>query len=194
MDYAQVTQAILHIAIGLGLSAAAGFRILIPFFAMGIAAHNGLLKLAPGMEWMGSTPAITAFGVAALLEVLVYFIPVVDNFMDVIEVPAAAIAGTILTATVATDLDPMLRWTLAAIAGGSIAGGTEAFMGLTRLASTAAAGPAGNIAVSTGELASASILSILSIFVPILTVVVLAVLLFFVIRKLRKRPHGRYRY
>ncbi len=186
--------ALLHVAIGLGLSAAAGFRVLIPFLAMGIAANLGKLQLAPEMAWMGSREAIIAFAIAAVIEVLVYFVPVVANFMDMIEVPAAAIAGTILTATVTSDLDPMFRWSLAAIAGGGIAAGTEAFMGLTRVASTIAAGPVGSITVSTGELASSSVLSILAILLPILAAVILVILLFLIFRRLHKRPRRRYRY
>jgi uncharacterized paraquat-inducible protein A len=180
-------ETLLHIAVGLGLSAAAGFRILVPFLAMSIAAHTGHLTLAPEMAWMGSQQAIIAFAIATVLEVLVYFIPVVDNFMDLIEVPAAAIAGTILTASVTSDMSSFLRWSLAAIAGGTIAGGTEALMGFTRLASTAVAGPVGNIAVSSTELLSSSIISILSIVVPILTLILLAVLFYLTFRRLKRR-------
>jgi hypothetical protein len=180
-------ETLLHIAIGLGLSAAAGFRILVPFLAMSIAAHTGHLTLAPEMAWMGSQQAIIAFAIATVLEVLIYFIPVVDNFMDLIEVPAAAIAGTILTASVTSDMSPFLRWSLAAIAGGTIAGSTEALMGFTRLASTAVAGPVGNIAVSSTELLSSSIISILSIVVPILTLILLAALFYLTFRRLKQR-------
>ena len=183
-------ESLLAIAVGIGLSAAAGFRILIPFLVMSIAAHAGHLKLAPEMAWMGSREAIIAFAIAAVIESAVYFIPVVNNIMDVIEVPAAAIAGTILTATVTSDLSPFLRWSLALIAGGTIAGGTEALMGFTRLTSTAVAGPVGNAAVSSAELASSSILSILAIAVPILVLIVI-VLLFFLVFWQRRRWRDR---
>jgi Domain of unknown function (DUF4126) len=182
-------EALLHVAIGIGLSTAAGFRILVPFLVMGVAAHSGYLKLAPEMAWMGTTPAIIGFAIATALEVLVYFVPIVDNVMDVIELPLAAIAGTILTAAVTADLDPYLRWSLALVAGSSVAGTTEAFMGLSRLASTAAAGPFGNIAVSSAELASSTILSVLSITVPILVIVLLLVLLFITFGRRRRRRH-----
>lgn len=183
---------ILHLAIGIGLSAAAGFRILIPFLAMGIAANTGHLTLAPDMAWMGSQAAISAFAVAAALEVLVYFIPVVDNAMDVIEVPAAAIAGTILTASIAGDMSPFLRWSLAAIAGGTIAGGTSALTSVTRLVSTAAAGPVGNVAVSSTELASSAVLSILAIALPALAMLVLGVLMGLAYRQWRRRRRSNH--
>lgn len=180
-------EVLLQIAVGIGLSAAAGFRILVPFLVMSIAAQSGYLRLAPDMAWIGTREATIAFAIAAALEILVYFIPVVDNLMDLIEVPVAAIAGTILTATVTSDLDPWLRWSLAAVAGGTVAGGTEALMGVTRLASTAVAGPVGNIAVSTAELASSGILSILAIAVPILALIVIAAIAVLGLGKMRRR-------
>ncbi|WP_088888798.1 DUF4126 domain-containing protein [Leptolyngbya ohadii] len=178
---------LLQLAVGIGLSAAAGFRILIPFLVMSMAAQGGYLRLAPEMAWISSQEATIAFGVAAALEVLIYFIPVVDNFMDLIEVPAAAIAGTILTATVTSDLDPWLRWSLAAVAGGTVAGGTGALTGMTRLASTAVAGPVGNAAVGSAELASSGILSILAIAVPILALIVILVIAFLGFRQVKRR-------
>jgi hypothetical protein len=174
---------LLHVGIGIGLSAAAGFRILVPFLVAGIAAHQGYLTLSPSMAWMSSTPAIFAFAIATLLEVLIYFVPVIDNLMDAVELPAAAIAGTVLTAAVTGgDMSPFLQWSLALIAGGGVASGTQAFTGLTRLASTVAAGPAGNIAVSITELASSTILSVLAIAVPILVMVLVAVLMYLLFR------------
>jgi hypothetical protein len=178
---------LLHAALGIGLSAAAGFRILVPFLFAGIAANQGYLTLSPNMTWMSTEPAIIALAVATALEVLVYYIPVVDNLMDAIEIPVATIAGVILTASVTGEMDPFFRWSLALIAGGTVAGTTSAFTSLTRLASTAAAGPFGNVAVSTVELASSTVLSILAIAVPILVLIVVAILLFLVFRRYRRR-------
>lgn len=178
---------VLHVAIGIGLSAAAGFRILVPFLFAGIAANQGYLTLSPNMAWMATEPAIIAMAVATALEILVYFIPVVDNMMDAVEVPVATIAGVLLTASVTGDMDPFLRWSLALIAGGSVAGTTSAFTSLTRLASTAAAGPFGNIAVSTVELASSTVLSILALVAPVIVVIVVAVLLFLAFRRRKHR-------
>lgn len=175
---------LLQIAIGIGLSAAAGFRILVPFLIAGVAAQQGHLTLSPDLAWMGTTPAILALAAATALEVLIYFIPVVDNFMDAVELPAAAIAGTVLTVAVTGgEMNPFLQWSLAVIAGGGVASSTQAFTGLTRLASTAAAGPVGNIAVSTVELASSTILSVLAIAVPLLVLIVVGVLLYLAFRQ-----------
>lgn len=178
---------VLHAAIGIGLSAAAGFRILVPFLFAGIAAKEGFLTLSPGMAWMANDTAILAMLVATALEVLVYFIPVIDNLIDTVEVPAAAIAGVILTASVTGEMDPFLRWSLALIAGSTISGSTAAFTGLSRLASTATAGPFGNIAVSMVELASSTVLTLLAILVPMVVVIVVAVLLYLILRRRKRR-------
>ncbi|MGB3136240.1 MAG: DUF4126 domain-containing protein [Nodosilinea sp.] len=179
---------LLHVAIGVGLSAAAGFRILVPFLIAGISAQQGYLTLSPSMAWMETTPAILALAAATALEVLIYFVPVVDNLMDAVELPAAAVAGTVLTAAVTGgDINPFLQWSLALIAGGGVASSTQAFTGLARLASTAAGGPVGNIAVSITELASSTILSILAISVPILVLIVVGVLVYLVLRRRGRR-------
>ncbi|MGB3310243.1 MAG: DUF4126 domain-containing protein [Nodosilinea sp.] len=175
---------LLHLAIGIGLSAAAGFRILVPFLIAGVAAQQGYLTLSPAMAWMETTPAILALAAATALEILIYFVPIVDNLMDAVELPAAAIAGTVLTVAVTSgDMSPFSQWSLALIAGGGIASSTQAFTGLARLASTAAGGPVGNIAVSTTELASSTILSVLAIAVPILVLILVGVLLYLVFRQ-----------
>lgn len=182
---------VLHAAIGIGLSAAAGFRVLVPFLVMGIASHQGYLSLAPKMAWMGSETAILAFTVALVLEVLVYYIPVLSNLMDAIELPIAAMAGVILTAAVTGDMDPFLRWSLALIAGGTVAGGTEVLTSLARLAGTAAAGPFGTMTVSTTELASSTVLSILAVTVPFLVLVIVGIGLILLFRRRRRRKRWR---
>lgn len=60
------------IALGIGLSASAGFRVFIPLLIAGIASHFGVLPLGESFEWMGSTLALICFGAAAVLEVLAF--------------------------------------------------------------------------------------------------------------------------
>ncbi|MEZ5827124.1 MAG: DUF4126 domain-containing protein [Hyphomicrobiales bacterium] len=74
--------------------------------------------------------------VAAILEVIAYYVPGVDNLLDTIATPAALIAGTIVSAAVLTDMPPMLKWTTAIIAGGGIAGVTQGATAAVRAKST----------------------------------------------------------
>lgn len=46
--------------IGIGLSAACGFRVFVPLLGASIAAHAGYLQLAPEFAWLGSEPALLA--------------------------------------------------------------------------------------------------------------------------------------
>jgi hypothetical protein len=57
-------------------------------------------------------------GVAAVAEILAYYVPGVDNLLDALATPTAFVAGTVVSAAVITDLPPMVKWTAAVIAGG----------------------------------------------------------------------------
>lgn len=83
---------------------------------------SGSLSFSPGFEWIGSWPATIAFGIAMVIEIAAYYIPWLDNILDTIATPAAIVAGTIATASMVGDVSAFLRWSLAIIAGGGIAG------------------------------------------------------------------------
>ena len=112
----------LSLCVGIGLSAACGFRIFVPLLAMSIAANSGHLKLVPSFEWVGSDTALITFAVATVLEIAAYYIPWLDNLLDTIATPAAVVAGTIVTASMVGGMSPFLKWTLAVIAGGGAGG------------------------------------------------------------------------
>src|SRR5262245_18615997 len=113
------------IALGIGLAAAVGFRVFVPLLVASIAAYTGHLHLNESFAWLGSVTAMTMLAVAALVEVLAYFIPAVDNLLDTITGPLAVIAGTVVSAAVITDLPPLIKWSTAIIAGGGIAAMTQ---------------------------------------------------------------------
>jgi hypothetical protein len=177
-------ETLLSICIGIGLSAACGFRIFVPPLVMSMAAIFGHLTLSPNFSWMGSYTALIAFAVATCIEIAAYYIPWVDNLLDTVATPMAMAAGTIVTASVIPDADPMLQWTVALIAGGGSAGTIQAFTGIGRLASTVMTGGLGNALLSTIESGSAIILSGLAIALPVVAVSLVAVLLVFTLSKL----------
>lgn len=168
---------LLTILMGIGLSAASGFRVFIPFLVVSIASLTGNLTLAESFSWIGTVPALITFGIAAVLEIAGYFIPWVDHALDTITTPMAVVAGAILTASVVTDISPMIKWVLAIIAGGGVAGTVQALTGVTRLTSTATTGGLGNPAVSTVESGSSITLSALAIFIPLIAGIIVIVLL-----------------
>ena len=175
----------LSIALGIGLSAAAGFRVFVPLFALSIAGYTGYLDLSPGFAWMGTLPALISFGTATVLEVLAFYIPWLDNMLDTLATPAAVIAGVLLSASVITDLPPLLKWVLSVIGGGGIAGVIQGATVLTRLKSTTFTAGIGNPVVSTAELGGSVLTSLSAIFLPVITVLVVGLfaLLVFAITK-----------
>ena len=174
---------LLGLTIGIGLSAACGFRLIVPFVVMSISALSGHLTLAPDMAWIGTYPALIAFGIATVLEILIYFIPWVDDVMAALSIPVSIVAGTIITAAFVPDMSPFLRWTLAAIAGGTVAGTTETLTTGLRFASTATTAGLGNGLLSVGELLSSTLLSLLALLVPVIS---LLLVLFFLTWSIQK--------
>ena len=85
----------ISLIIGICLAAACGFRVFVPLLISGIASQAGYLELSSSYLWIESVPAIIAFSVATLLEILGYYIPWVDNMLDTIATPLAPIAGVI---------------------------------------------------------------------------------------------------
>jgi hypothetical protein len=181
-------ETLLSIFIGISLSAAAGFRVFVPLLVMSIAAHTGYLSPAPGFEWIATTPALIAFSIATLVEILAYYIPFVDNVLDTLATPLAVVAGVILTASTITGLHPFLSWTLAIIAGGGIAAIFQSITGLTRFVSTTSTAGLGNPIVATAELGGATFLSLLAVFLPVFAITIVVVLFIFGAKILRRRP------
>lgn len=170
---------IMSFFLGIGLAASAGFRVFLPLFALSIGAHFGqdLLQLNETWQWVGSWPAMIALGVATMVEIIAYYIPVVDNFLDTIAVPLAAVAGTVLMGSTLLDLSDVTTWGLAIIAGGGTAAAVSGTTAAARAVSTGTTAGTGNFMVNTGETAAASVLSLTSlIWAPIAFVLVLIVL------------------
>jgi uncharacterized membrane protein len=180
-------ETVLSIFIGLGLSAACGFRIFVPLLIASIGSISGYLTLSPGFEWIGTYPALIAFAIATCLEIAAYFIPLIDNLLDTVATPGAIIAGIILTASFVSDVSPFLKWALAIIAGGGLAGTVQAGTVAARATSTVTTGGTANPAVSTAEVGGSIVLSVISIIFPVLAVVLVIILLYFAIRKVRRR-------
>jgi hypothetical protein len=186
---------LLSICVGLGLAAACGFRVFVPLLVVSVAATTGHLNLAQPFQWMGTYPALITFGAATALEVGGYYVPWIDNLLDTVATPAAIVAGTLVSASMFTDMSPFLKWTLAAIAGGGTAGVIQTGTVLTRAASTATTGGLANALVATGELGLSVFTGVLSMLawvwvLPVLAFLVVggvAVMVFFLSRTIMRR-------
>ena len=170
------------LCLGIGLSAACGFRVFIPPLALSIAAHGGAIQLSSDWQWVGTYPALITLGIAATVEVLAYFIPWVSNLLDSIEIALAPIAGMFVTASslsIAGEFNPVVVWTVSAIAGGATAETVEVATSLTRLVASGATAGMGGPVVSIMEMISSIVMSILAMLI------VVFLMIFFVRRILR---------
>ena len=183
--------AVMSVAIGLGLASACGFRVFVPLLAVSLAGRSGYLPLSPELEWLATTPALIAFATATVLEVVASQVPWLDHALDTIASPAAVIAGTVAAAAAFGDVHPALKWSAALIAGGGAAAAVQGGTVATRAVSGGTTGGLGNPVVATVELIASVVMSILAIVVPILALILTIVVLFFVYRVIRRFLRSR---
>jgi hypothetical protein len=179
-------ETLIAVSVGLGLAAAAGMRVFLPLFVLGLAGSSGLVPLAPGWEWVASSAALVGLGTAMALEIAAYYVPWVDQALDVVATPAAVIAGMIATASVLVDVPPLLKWAVVIVGGGGVAGLTQGMSVLTRLKSTTLTGGMANPVVSTAEWVGALVVAALAVLLPLIGLVLSVVLLVYLVRRARR--------
>ncbi len=183
-------EALLSVLTGIGVAAACGFRVFVPLLALGLAGRSGVLPLNDGFAVLASLPALIALGTAAVLEVGAYYVPWLDNALDLAAAPAAVIAGVVASAAAMTDLPPVLTWGIALIGGGGAAGLLHGATSLLRLKSSAATGGVANPVLSTGELIGAMVTAAMALLVPVVGALFVAgVLVWLVVQ--RKPKQGK---
>jgi len=180
-------ESVLSVGVGLALAAAAGFRVFVPLLVLSLAARAGWVALAPGFDWIGSTPATIVFGTATVLEIVAYYVPFFDNLLDTIATPAAVVAGVVASASVLADLPPWLRYSIALIVAGSTAGLVQTSTALLRLQTSATTAGFGNFVVATFELVGSVVVAIAAVLFPLAALLFVVGLLAFAIRLLARR-------
>jgi len=185
MDYSLLT----NIAMGIGLSACAGFRVFIPMLAGAIAAHFNIINLPQQMDWLQSWPAIILFGTAAVAEIAAYYVPFIDNILDTIAAPLSVAAGTVLASSILPiqELEPTMRWGIGLLAGGTAAGSIQLGTSLLRLLSSKATVGTGNAVVATTENVAAISGSVLVFVIPIVIALLAICLIVWILMKFLRR-------
>lgn len=179
-------ETILSLFLGIGLSASVGFRVFLPLFALSLAAYFNVWELNESWLWIGSTTAVITLGMATIVEIGAYYIPIIDNALDTIAIPLATIAGTAVMVSTVADLSPVVTWALAIIAGVGTATAIKSSASATRLGSTVSTAGIGNPIVSTIETGTSIVMAIVSIFLPILAII-LVIFIFYIVFKLYKK-------
>lgn len=179
--------ALLGIALGIGLAAAAGLRVFVPVFGAGLAAHFGALPLNAGFSWVSTTPALIAFGTATLLEIVAYYVPWLDHALDVAATPTAVAAGILASAATITDLPPLVTWAIAIVGGGGAAGVMQFLSVATRFKSTVTTGGLANPLVATAETLGSIVVSTMAIVVPVIGLLIGTMVLVWLVRRRSRR-------
>ena len=181
-------ETILGLCIGVGLSAACGFRVFVPLLVMSIATLMGWYEPAKGFEWLAIPAVCAALGFATICEIAAYYVPWVDNLLDTIATPAAVVAGTLSTMAVSSgEMSQFATWAAALIVGGGTAGVVQMSTVAARGVSTATTGGLGNFVVATGELIGSIVLSILAFVMPVVITVLVIILVVVVVRWIHKK-------
>ena len=170
--------------IGIALSATCGFRIFVPLLAVCLATRaegedaQPLVELADNFNWLASDSALIVFLVAAIFEIVGYYLPVIDNFLDTVATPASVLAGTLITAAFLTGMEPWMQWVLGLIAGGGMAGAVQSTTVVARAASTVTTGGLGNPIVASVETGYSFLGSFLAVLAAPFALVILLFLVF----------------
>jgi len=178
---------IIAVAIGISLSASSGLRVFVPMLVASIAARMGLFPLNEGFQWLAGWPAILCLGTATIVEIFAYYIPFIDNLLDIITTPLAIGAGTLLLTSVIPIDNDFLKWGTGLLIGGGAAATVQGGTVLTRLASSKLTAGTGNAVVATGEHVAAIGTSVLTLFIPIIIAIIFLTLITIIILKFGKR-------
>ncbi len=181
-------ETLLSLCIGVGLSAACGFRVFVPLLVMSIASLMGWFEPMKGFEWLAIPSVCIGLAVATVCEIGAYYIPWVDNALDTIATPAAMVAGTLTTMAVSSgEMSQFASWAAAIIIGGGTATAVQMGTVAVRGLSTATTGGIANPVVSTGEWIGAIVVSVLSLIVPVLVVIVGIIAVVIAIRWIKRK-------
>lgn len=163
---------------GLGLAAGAGLNA----YAV-LLVYGGIVRFFPDEypgalgQLLGSTPALIAFAVMFVLEFFADKIPGLDHFWDLLQTVVRPLAGAALAiASVNPSGDSPLLMAVAGGSGGGVALVAHLLKSATRLTSTALTGGIANVALSLAEDVVAFLQALVSIFLPLLSLVLVAAL------------------
>lgn len=184
-------QTITACALGIALAACCGFRVFIPMLVAGLASRFHIFNFSESFQWLSVTPVLIALGTATVFEIAAYYVPFIDNILDTISTPLAAVAGTVLATSVIPIDNEWMKWIIGIVAGGGSAGLVASGTGLLRLFSSKTTLGAGNSVVATGENAAAIGGSLLSFLIPIIMAVLFIALFYWIIKKGIKKIFGK---
>jgi len=180
---------LLGIFTAFGLSASAGLNAYIPLLVVALLARfTDLITLGTPWDTLESWWIIGLLVVLSLIEFFADKVPAVNHVNDILQTfvrPAAGAIAFAASADVITDIHPVLALALGLI----IAGSVHAIKSVAvRPMVTAATGGTGNVVVSMAEDAVSTVVSILSIVLPLFLLVLAVIFLVWYVYRQVNRP------
>jgi hypothetical protein len=182
---------LINIFSAFGLSASAGLNAYIPLLIVAfLAKFTNLIHLNSPWDLLTSWWMIGLLLILSTIEFFADKIPAVNHINDIIQTLIRPAAGAILfasSAKIISDVHPILSLGL----GLMVAGSVHAVKSIAvRPAVTATTAGVGNIPVSIAEDLISTIVSILSIVVPVFIACLLIVLIFWIVWRLWRRSNA----
>ncbi|MDR5757545.1 DUF4126 domain-containing protein [Caballeronia sp. LZ035] len=180
------------LSLAAGLSWASGLRLYLTVFIAGMFQRMGLVHLPDSLAILSSPWVIGAAAVLTVVEFLADKIPAVDSLWDAVHTFIRIPAGAVLAAGALGHADPAML-TIAALAGGTLAGASHFAKAGTRALINLSPEPVSNWAASTTEDVGALAGITLALFVPLLfliLVLVFLVLAGWALPRLARGVHG----
>ncbi len=185
-------EALLGIFSAFGLSASAGLNAYIPLLVIGVIAHyTNLIKLNPPYDVLANPYILILIGILLIIEMLADKVPVANHVNDLIQTFVRPVAGAIAfaaSANIVTGINPILALACGLLVAGSVHVVKSAAV---RPMVTATTAGTGNVPVSIAEDVTSTIVSLLSILVPIaiaiLTIIAIVLLIWWWARRTSKK-------
>lgn len=177
------------IGLGVGLASVAGVRAFLPFAVVTIFAMIGMFELPASLQQTQSWPVIIGLIALAVLEILLDKRKSLEPGLDILLTPVRAVVGALLfavafsiapTAASVSSVVPLL------VAGGVIAGVVSILKIFSRPSARTQSSGVSHAFLSFCEDVVALAGAILAVFVPFVSLFLVAFLLFF-FRRIRKR-------
>jgi len=165
------------LSLAAGLSWGSGLRLYLTVLIAGVLQRLGVIHLPDTLAVLESPWVI---GVAAALTILEFFadkVPAVDSLWDALHTFIRIPAGALLAAGALGHADPRLM-TVAALAGGTLAGTAHLAKAGTRALINLSPEPVSNVVASSAEDGITFVGVLLALFVPVLFLLLLACFLF----------------
>lgn len=177
-------------AFGIVLAACAGLRAFLPVFSASLAAWTLHVPLPENLEWLARPETVLAFGIATFIEILGDKVPLVDHALDSIQLFTKPGLAVLAATPFLYQLSPQYAIGIGIVLGAPLALGVHSAKATARVGSTAATGGIGNPILSVVEDVAAIGSIALAFLAPVVALVLLAVLLFLLVRfaiRIRKR-------